>query len=358
MLHHATEGARIFLNSCTSRVLPKKYPGNAEDICRAVIKDCWNGRFFQVSTGNFPQFWTRDFGWCALSLVKLGYQKEVHQSLRYALNRFSEHGKITTAITPRGKPFDYPVFAVDSLPWLLHSIVASKFPYYSYRHFLDRELQRFAKKVLDNDSSGLVKQAHFSSMKDLAVRRSSCYDNCMVALLAKELAGIKELKNPLKEHNYPALIKQQFWNGNYFYDDITQKPYVAGDANLFPFALGIIKDEEMLRVTLNSIREAGLDSPFPLKYTAQRKDAAFLRREILSRNYEGNAIWTHMGPLYIKLVKQIEPELGKQYAEKYAQLIEKHGNYLEVFSPDGKPYRSPFYYCDRGMLWACNYLMA
>ncbi len=362
MLHYITEGARIFLNSCKSRIHPKKYPGNAEEICHAIVKDCWNGRFFQTSTGNFPQFWTRDFGWCTFSLMKLGEQKEIHQTLRYALNRFSENGRITTTLTPRGKPFDFPVFAVDSLPWLIHSIAVSKFPYYSYRHFLNREIQRFVKTAIDSSidsgNTGLVKQMHFSSMKDLAVRSSSCYDNCMAALLAKDLTGMKELQhqNPLKNYNYPALIKQHFWNGNYFYDDLTQKQYVAGDANLFPFALGIIKDEEMLRIALKSIRDTGLDAPFPLKYSSERGVASFIFQEVFLRNYEGNAIWTHMGPLYIKLTKQVDPELAKQYTEKYTQLIEKHGNYLEVFSPKGKPYSSPFYYCDRGMLWACNYL--
>ena len=38
---------------------------------------------------------------------------------------FKQYKKVTTTITPRGKPFDFPAFAVDSLPWLVHSIKIS-----------------------------------------------------------------------------------------------------------------------------------------------------------------------------------------------------------------------------------------
>ena len=129
------EGARIFLNSWKSRLFPKEYPGDAESICREIVKECWNGKFFQTSTTNFKQFWSRDFGWCTASLLKLNYESQVHQTLKYALNRFQQYNKITTTITPQGKLYDFPTFAVDSLPWLIHSIKISNFPYYDYKIF-------------------------------------------------------------------------------------------------------------------------------------------------------------------------------------------------------------------------------
>jgi len=49
-------------------------------------------------------------------------------------------------------------------------------------------------------------------------------------------------------------------------------------------------------------------------------------------------------------------KIPKEYIEKYSELIEKNGNYLEVFDPDGTPFKSAFYYADEGMLWAANYL--
>lgn len=355
-LHYLTEGSRIFLNSSKNRFFPKKYTGHAQEICQQVVKDCWNGTFFQTSTGNFPQFWSRDFGWCVSSLLKLGYQQEVQQTLRYAFNRFYKYNFITTTITPHGKPYDFPTYAVDSLPWFIHSLLVSKFPYYSYRNFLNQEIDKFFQRVID-PTTGLVKPyVHFSSIKDFAVRKSSCYDNCVVALLAKDLKLMKQLDNPFHKYNYRELLPHHFWNGEYFYDDLSKSEYVAGDANLFPLALGIIKEEEMILSAIRKIQEAGLDFPFPLKYTNSREQIEFIAEERFLRDYESTSIWTNMGPLYIKLVQQVNKELAAKYHQKYTDLIEKNGNYVEVFFPDETPFKTPFYYADRGMLWAANYL--
>lgn len=354
IIDYPSQGSRIFITGWKSRLFPHRYAGNAEEICRQIVKDCWNGRFFQTSTTNFPQFWTRDFGWCTASLLKLGYQKEVQTTLRYALNRFVRHNKITTTITPGGKPFDFPCSAVDSLPWLVHSIRLAKFPYHSLKPFLNNQIALFVRQVVD-PTTGLVKPNHLSSMKDLAVRKSSCYDNCMLGMLAKDLKALK-LPNPLENYDYPDLIKRHFWSGRSFYDDIRQQDYVAGDANIYPFAVGLIGDTEMMNSAIAAIRAAGLDTPFPLKYTAGRKNIEFVWEELFLRNYESNALWTHMGPLYIKLVQRVNPALADEHKKRYTEWIEHYKNYLEVFTPKGKPFSTPFYYCDRGMLWAANYL--
>lgn len=351
-----TEGGRIFLTSVKTRIFPKKYPGNATEICQQIVKDCWNNDFFQTSTTNFPQFWTRDFGWCVSALMKLGYEKEVHRTLKYAINRFRIANKITTTITPNGKPYDFPDLASDSLPWLIHSIKVSKFPYYDYKDFINNEIIRYFEKVI-NSQMGIVKQEiRFSSIKDFAIRKSSCYDNCMVAMMAKDLKEMR-LINPFEKYNYQIIIKEFFWNGRYFYDDLTKKEYVAGDANLFPFLLGIFDDPEMLKSSLEEIKKAGLDQPFPLKYTASRDFVKFIPQELMLKDYESNSIWTHMGPLFILLTKKVDPALAESYKLKYREMIEKHGNYLEVFDSEGSAFGTPFYCADRGMLWAANYLM-
>jgi len=355
IVDYLTEGPRVFFSSLRNRFFAQKYEGSAEEICQHIVKDCWNGRFFQTSTTNFKQFWPRDFGWCTQSLLKLKYEKEVHQTLRYAINRYRKYKKVTTTITPKGRPYNFPTLAVDSLPWLIHSIKISKFSYYAYKKFLNRQIKIFFKKVID-PQTGLVKpNEHFSSMKDMSIRKSSCYDNCMVAMLAKDLEKLK-LINPFKEFNYPEIIKRHFWNGKYFYDDLSQKEYVAGDANLFPFILGIINDKKMIKLAVKAIQEDKLDQPFPLKYTASRDKVKFVWQEFFFRNYESNAIWLHMGPLYVKLVQQIDKKKAAEYKEKYKEMIERHQGFLEVFTSTGKPYSSFYYYCDPAMLWAANYL--
>ena len=352
---YLTETPRIFFSSWKNRLIKKKYEGTAKQICEGIVKDCWNGRFFQTSTGNFKQFWTRDFGWCTAALLKLTYEKEVHQTIRYALNRFKHYNKITTTITPGGRVYDFTTEAVDSLPWLIHSIKISKFPYHSYKTFLNNQIRKFFKNVV-NEHTGLVDpEKHFSSMKDFALRKSSCYDNCMLAMLSRDLSEMK-LENPFKQFDYPALIKRHFWNGMYFYDDLPRQDYVAGDANLFPFILGVTTDKTMLRSALHQVNKAGLDQPLPLKYTNSRDKVKFVWQELFMRNYESDAIWTHMGPLFVKLAQQVDKEKAKEYKNEYKEMIEKHSNYLEVFNSKGKPFSSVYYYCDSGMLWAANYL--
>ncbi len=352
----ALEGSRIFISSWKNRLHKKKYKGDAKEICKEIVKDCWNGRFFQTSTSNFAQFWTRDFGWCVSSLLKLRYNDEVQQTLRYALNRFKQCNKITTCITPSGKPYDFPQTAVDSLPWFIHAIKVSKFGYYEHKQFLNKEIRKFFREFID-PHTGLVKpDLHVSSMKDHSIRKSSCYDNTMVALLARELKQLK-LDNPFAKFNYAEILKRHFWSGEFFYDDLQKKEYVAGDANLFPFLLGIISDEKMLYKAMTEIRKAKLDEPFPLKYTKDREGVNFIWQEVFARNYESNAIWMHMGLLYVKLMQEVDSELAQEYKEKYKELIEKHKNFLEVYTTDGKPFSSPFYYTDSGMLWAVNFVM-
>ena len=139
-LIYLTEGSRFFPSSLKQRFHPKKYYGEADDICRQIVKECWNGHFFQSSATNFKQFWTRDFGISAQALLQLGYKEEVQQTLRYALNRFQHYNKVTTTITPGGKAYDFPNYAVDSLPWLIHSIKLAQLPYYIYKDFLNKEI--------------------------------------------------------------------------------------------------------------------------------------------------------------------------------------------------------------------------
>jgi len=350
------EGLRIFLSSRKIKKKGiKKYSGDAREICQQIVSDCWTGNFFKASQGNFAQFWTRDFNWCCRSLIKLGHQKKVKQTLLYALNHFQNHGQVTTTITPQGKPFDVYTYAVDSWPSLINCLrllndleLNNRF-----RPFLEKETMKFYEKVIEKET-GLVKRKDFSSMKDYSKRKSSCYDNCMVAFLSWNLEQLGWF-NPLKKHDYPKLIKAQFWNGRYFYDDLDKRNYVAGDANIFPFILGVFNDKEMIKSAVKQIQSAKLDQPFPLKYT-NHHPGHFIFWEFLVPNYEKNTLWQHMAPLYIKLVQATNLDLFEKYYSDLTKLIEKYQNYLELFNPDGTIFKSHFYHSAQGMLWAANYL--
>ena len=78
--------------------------------------------------------------------------------------------------------------------------------------------------------------------------------------------------------------------------------------------------------------------------------------EVFAPGYQRDTVWAHLGPLYIEVLASINMREAKEHLDQYTKLIETHGNYLELFNPDGTPYRSWFYYADEGMLWASVYL--
>ncbi|MBD3248493.1 hypothetical protein GF336_00425 [Candidatus Woesearchaeota archaeon] len=356
---HIKEASRIFARSLKVRFKgPKKYQGNAEQICKSIVEDCWNGRYFQVSAGHFNEFYIRDFGWCIDSLLKLGYKEEVIKSLEYALKIYAENDRVATTITFQGKVLDVFSYAPDSLAFLIRSLRVSgaKDIVDRYTPFLTKETERCFDICFDKNDGLVREDVNFSSMKDEAKRKSSCYDNVMVAMLSEELDKLK-LHNPFKEYDIKKRIKEEFWNGEYFYDDLKKKEMITGDSNVFPFWTGIFQDNNMLKKCVNAIQKDGLDMPFPLKYSRDRsKESKMNAVAFFAGDYEHDCIWMHMGPLYIKSVRKIDAEKAKEYKLKYKEIIEKHRNFLEVFDKDGKPYRNLFYYTDESMLWAANYL--
>jgi hypothetical protein len=62
-------------------------------------------------------------------------------------------------------------------------------------------------------------------------------------------------------------------------------------------------------------------------------------------------------------MQKVDKITADEYEAKYRQLIEKYLGYPEVLTVVGsgdsmevKPFKTPFYVCDQGMLWAANYL--
>jgi hypothetical protein len=349
------EGYRMFLRSMKAKKYGfKQYRGNDREICSSIIDDCWNGRYFQVSTGNFPEFWTRDFGWCCKSLIKLGYGNKVRITLEYVLDAFNGAGTTATAISPYGKAYDFPTYSPDTLAFLMRSLREAKAHNLvdQYGSFLEAEATRFFKKSIDSDTGLIRSDRLFSSMKDYAFRKSCCYDNVMAAMLKEDLSYFG-LENPLKDYNLKKQLIDRFWNGRYFIDSIGSD-YISGDANIMPFWTGIISSTSMLKKSIGAITKEGLEKPFPLKYTEHKQKMLWL--SILSPDYQGDSIWTHIGPMFIDVLRRINRNKAERYLNSYKRMIEGFRTYPEVLTKEGKPYSSLFYYSDEGMLWSSMYL--
>jgi hypothetical protein len=359
----ALEAARMFLRRLRVSLRGiRKYSGSAEEICVRIVRDCYNKekKYFMTSNGHFSQFYCRDFGWCTEALLSLGYRKEVISTLEYALGVFQQHGRIEQSISPSGKPFTFPLgrYSPDALAFLVLSLrlVRAGGLVKKYERFLNKEIKRYYELVIDERTGLVRKDEHFSSIKDYALRKSSCYDNCMTALLANCLSGLG-LDNPFKKHNYKKLILKKFWNGSYFLDDLSGDKRVCGDANFIPFWTGLLDDKGMMRKAVASVRREGLDKPFPLKYTNKKfKQQKMIGLEWLAGDYERGSVGAHLGMMFIRVVGMLDKKLARLYLAKYKKQIEHYKNFLEVYDKDGKPFKTLLYYSDESMLWAANYL--
>ncbi len=334
----------------------RKYNGNAKQILRQVVDDCWNGSYFQASAGHFSCFYIRDFGISVQALLNLGYREKVVKTLKFALDNYSRNNKITTTIY-QGYALDFPFYTPESLAYLMHSIrlADAKELLLKHKFFLEKEIRKAFFNSFDADTGLIKKNIYFSSMKDNALRSSSAYNNSMIAMLSNDIDYFK-LYNPFKGYDFKKIIKDNFWTGNYFLDDLSGLDYVSGDANVFPYWTGLFDSKKMIKLSLDVIRQDGLDKPFPLKYTKEKVGKYLLLHSILVPNYEGNAIWTNLGQCFIDVVKKIDKEKSREYIGQYIKNVEKYKNYLEVFNPNGTPYKTMFYYADVAMLWSSNLL--
>ncbi len=354
----ASEGIRILSHSVRKRLFGRKrYSGNAKEVCLQIVKECWNGQYFQASTGHFCQFYSRDFGISSRALVKLGYNEEVIRTLDYALGRFRRFNKITVALTPSGKPFDFPGYGIDSLAFMLIALknVNNKTIAAKYGSMLVAEAEKIKRKHVDLDTGLTRRDMHFSSMKDHAIRKGSCYDNIMLAVISRELKALR-LEDPLKDYNYAKIIKDKFWTGYYFLDDLSGSRHIAGDANIVPFWTEIFDSKEMLKRSISAIKAEGLHIPFPLKYTSKSVNQKMIGYEFLVKGWEKDSIWTNIGMIYLELLSKVDKETARSHLQKYEALIENHGTVIEVFTSNGQPYSSPFYMADSGMLWASLFI--
>src|SRR3989344_1864209 len=363
-LTHLKEGWRILALSRHRRKTGfTPYLGDAKAICAAIVLHRWNPErcYYRTGAYNFAQFWSRDFGMCAEALIALGHADKVILTLDYALERFVRAGKITTTITPDGKAYDFPKIASDSLPFIAHALRAAKADdlVQKYLPFLTVEARRYARIVFDMNTGMVKKNASFSSIKDYAKRSSSTYDNSMAFMLSEDLDAL-EIPNPLAGQDIAGAMERELWNGKYFFDDMHHYGVVTGDANVFPFWVRAFKGKKgkkMFTSALKAIRRAGLDRPFPLKYSSQRNNAhSFILPELLIKDYESHSIWMHLGLCFLDVMRQQDPKQFAHYYGQYTRLIEKHRTFLEVFDSDGSPFKRTLYICDEGMLWAAKYL--
>ena len=73
-------------------------------------------------------------------------------------------------------------------------------------------------------------------------------------------------------------------------------------------------------------------------------------------DYQGTAIWTSLGAMYLRLLQRADPSAARPVVEEYRRLVERDGTVHEVY--DGRrsglhPYhgRLSIFISDEAMLW-------
>jgi hypothetical protein len=354
---YVASGARIAARRVRG---PTRFRGSASDICRQAVEACWTGSYLAASGGHFRQFWTRDLGFAAPSLLGLGQGDRVRASLAWALDAWARSGHVTTTIFAGRRPRDVWTLGVDSLPLLLATLRIAGAEELLLRHgaWLQRDLDAYLETVVDT-ATGLVRDdRHLSTHRDTVRTRSNTYANAMLVLLDDALAATQWF-----DRISPTDVRERFLERSWAGDRMVDRPdtrEVTGDAAVVPFVFGVAPDE-LLAPALAAARDAGLTDPLPLRYAADRRadDEDPLQRRLVP-DYQGTAIWTSLGAWYLQLLWRVDARAAGSLAAAYARRIEADGTVWEVFdgraaSPeDLRPYRGrgSLFVADEAMLWA------
>jgi hypothetical protein len=331
--------------------------GNAVEICRQIVEKLWEGDFYRTSLGHFDFFWMRDFGTVAESLVKTGYKKHTLHTLRWALLHYRRAGIVTTCIDKAGNCFNAPGAAIDSLPWLLHSLLVSNYDLNkAEREFLVGQLDRYRKKYLD--TAGYVRPIKFAEMRDAVIYDRSAYAVTLIGRLAYCVEMLQLDGFPYKLLQYQEELLTRYWNGQYFNADRKTNAFSA-ECALFPFHLGVIEDAGMAGATFDYINQEKLNEPFALIYTKQPEAFTYhwwMNGPVMP-NYQGKTLWSWHGVFYLHLLKRYSRSEYNDQLDKFAKgMIEKHGTFPEMLNTDGSWYYSSIYKGDPGMVWAALYV--
>ncbi len=297
---------------------------------------------------------------CTPALCRLGFRDRVVQSWAFGLDRFERAGKVTTTIFNRRFPRDVYAYACDSVPMMLFALrhCGAGDLIVKHRELLGREIHRFVDTVLDRELGMARTDGYFSGPRDCMTGRSTVFANTMIALLARLLEDDPLLPNPFAGIDVRANMREHLWTGEYFRDSLCrQEP--SGDGNIWPFFFDVFADGDMRRSAFATLEARGFTHPIPLRYFQRRlPDSELPIPKMFTPNYQGDPSWTQLGPVYLGLLGDVDRDQMIQHRDRMASFIERDGSYLELYTPDGKPYkgRAFLYHADEGMIWAAMFL--
>ena len=357
MYAFAKDITRIFLRRMLNPTAKIHRKGDTlEEISKKVLDECFFEGFFHVSPNNFKSFFVRDFCIIAKPLCELGYKEQVHSTIDFAFRHFMKKGRITTTIS-KGLfgygCYNLPHNALDSYALFMKTIQDSGYKISKeQKNFLLKQARWVRNNLLEKNGLPLGKK-YFSSIRDHTKRKSSGYNIAMLGYINLFFERNK-IKSPLAKFDYKKILLDDYWNGDFYHDDLGHKGIFCSDSNIVPFWLELDTAQTRFEKVMKQIIDKNLDLPYVLKYNTKEdaKKIRFTHWRIFNPNYETYTIWTHLGIIYLQtLVMMGKKEAAKEHFDRIVGFIEKHGNIVEVLTPDGRSYESLFYLADESLSW-------
>jgi hypothetical protein len=345
------------------RAGPTRYEGSAEEICEQIVRRCFHPeqRYFMTSRWSYPEFWARDFGRCVPALLTLGFEREVAETYRYALERYERGGAFALVLTPRGKLFDFPAgYAPDGFAFFLLGLahLGDRALVDRHRAFLEREAERFAALVVDPETGFVRRGVLFSEAQDNAIRDSSCYSNCACLLARQSLAALG-LRNPLDRFDHAALV-ERFWDGDHYADDLRGLPYPSGDAQIFPLWCGAVSAKGAARARLDVVLawldRQGLNAPLPGRYGTGPAPERRMHLVHWINPWQEGAVWTCLGLHLLEVLRDHRHPRWPVELARYRALVERERCFPEVLDgATGELFAGPVLLSEDSMLWAASF---
>lgn len=314
------------------------------------------------------------------------------KTLAYTLSVYAQAERLSTTIVPLFPErvglvnyFAYPSDTLYSILWGLQTIrstdeLTTRYPFtqqhsslhtttaatqllHTYTPVLQRHYATYIATVTDPNSGLVKKNLLLSSTKDAVKRQSSFYDNVVLwktTQLAMSLGIIPS--NPSELMSLKQKILNSFWipEEEYFLEDLSteavNKKHFSSDW-LIAYMSGFLSpsnpaDLPYIKGSLEAINSFQLNRPFGLKYqSASQPSTIHLVVRMGAPNYGTSSIWSSWGMEYIKILSHMyaitcNPSYLNEATyqmEQYSTNIIKSGGFPELYTADGKPYRSVFY---------------
>lgn len=153
--------------------------------------------------------------------------------------------------------------------------------------------------------------------------------------------------------DWGALLRRHFWLGDRFRDR-SGSDESSGEANVWPFFVGLVDDREMLVAALETLRREGYTTPYPLRFEVNhRSDGLLPIYRLWSADYQTTTSWTSLGSIYLSLLREADPTAAEAELDRMRRLIARDGTFWEALDAHGRPWRSRsrLSVSDVSMLW-------